>query len=130
MLADSKMAKHIADASWGTFLQLLRYKADWNNKEVVAVDRYYPSSKTCYSCGWVNGALDLSTRKWTCANGHVVDRDENAALNILAEVLNNIGAGLLDYRNGGSIRRRASDAFPVEVLKHTDQLDYASKAKL
>ena len=87
MVKNHKLAKHISDASWGTFVRLLEYKADWNDKQIVKINRFYPSSKTCCECGWINQDLNLSIREWTCKNGHVLDRDHNAAKNILREGL-------------------------------------------
>ncbi len=87
MVKNHKLAKHISDASWGTFVRLLEYKADWNDKQIVKINRWYPSSKTCCECGWVNQDLNLSIREWTCKNGHILDRDLNAAKNILKEGL-------------------------------------------
>jgi len=88
MVKNHKLAKHISDASWGTFIQYLSYKAEWNDRQVVKINRFFPSSKTCNICGWINQELKLSDRKWTCANGHELDRDLNAAKNILDEGLN------------------------------------------
>lgn len=93
MVKNHKLAKHIADASWGTFVRFLQYKADWNDKQVVKINRYYPSSKTCCECGWINQSLTLSIREWTCPNGHLLDRDVNAAKNILKEGLKIISSG-------------------------------------
>ena len=87
MIKNRKLAKHISDASWGTFVGLLEYKADWNDKKVVKINRWYPSSKTCCECGYINQDLKLSDRKWVCKNGHKLDRDLNAAKNILNEGL-------------------------------------------
>lgn len=72
---------NISDASWGTFVRLLEYKANWNDKQIIKINRWYPSSKTCCECGWINQDLNLSIREWTCKNGHVLDRDLNAAKN-------------------------------------------------
>ena len=94
MVKNPKLAKHISDASWGTFVRLLEYKADWNDKQIVKIDRWYPSSKTCCECGWINQDLNLSIREWTCHNGHVLDRDLNAAKNILKEGLKIYGQEL------------------------------------
>jgi transposase len=58
-------------------------------------NRFYPSNKTCNVCGWINQDLNLSVREWTCKNGHHLDRDENAAKNILNEGLRIISAGTL-----------------------------------
>ena len=80
MMSSRKLSKHIADASWGTLVRLLEYKADWSDKQVVKINRYYPSSKTCHKCGWINQDLNLSVREWTCHScGTLHDRDENAA---------------------------------------------------
>lgn len=94
MMSNRKLSKHIADASWGTFVRFLEYKADWNDKQVVKINRFYPSSKTCNVCGWINQDLNLSVREWTCKNGHQLDRDLNASINILKEGLKIYGEEL------------------------------------
>ncbi|WP_083852482.1 RNA-guided endonuclease InsQ/TnpB family protein [Galbibacter marinus] len=87
MVKNRKLSKHIADASWSNFVNLLQYKCHWYAMELVKVDRFNPSSKTCSVCGWINEHLNLSTRQWTCKNAHVLDRDHNASINILNEEL-------------------------------------------
>lgn len=104
MMSNHLLAKHIADAGWNMFVGFLEYKANWYDKQIVKINRYYPSSKTCNICGWINQNLNLSIRKWTCVNGHILDRDENAAKNILKEGLKIIGAGLPDYTSGDNVR--------------------------
>lgn len=95
MIKNHKLSKHIADASWGNFVTLLQYKCDWYGKEFVKVNRFYPSSKSCSSCGWINQALKLSDREWTCEScGVVHDRDVNASINILKEGLKIYGKEL------------------------------------
>lgn len=95
MIKNHKLSKHIADASWGNFVTLLQYKCDWYGKELVKVNRFYPSSKTCGDCGWINQDLKLSDREWTCNScGVIHDRDENASRNILKEGLKIYGKGL------------------------------------
>lgn len=94
MIKNRKLSKHIADASWGNFVNLLQYKCDWYGRELVKVNRFFPSSKTCNECGWINQDLNLSIREWTCKNGHKLDRDLNASQNILKEGLKIIGQGL------------------------------------
>lgn len=95
MIKNHKLSKHIADVSWGNFLTLLQYKCDWYGKELVKVNRFYPSSKTCGDCGWINQDLKLSDREWTCKScGVIHDRDVNASRNILKEGLKILGQGL------------------------------------
>lgn len=86
MIKNHRLAKAINDASWGQFVSMLTYKAELNDKQVVKIDRWYPSSKTCHNCGWVNEGLKLSDRQWVCPHcGEIIDRDINAAKNILSE---------------------------------------------
>jgi putative transposase len=95
MIKNRKLSKHIADASWGTFVRFVEYKANWNDKSVVKINRFYPSSKTCNVCGYINQELKLSDREWTCKScGVVHDRDVNASKNILKEGLKIFGQGL------------------------------------
>jgi putative transposase len=84
MVANHKLARAISDASWSEMRRMLEYKAEWYGRTVVAVDRWYPSSKTCSTCGTIKTAMPLSVRDWTCsACGAEHDRDVNAARNIL-----------------------------------------------
>lgn len=81
MVKNHTLAKAISDSGWGAFGRMCAYKAPWYGAVVAWVDRFYPSSKTCHVCGWVNKDLELSHRIWTCAGcGAVHDRDHNAAL--------------------------------------------------
>ncbi|MBO9484886.1 RNA-guided endonuclease TnpB family protein, partial [Salinisphaera sp. G21_0] len=83
MIKNPKLAKHIADANWGEFVRQLQYKAEWAERQVVQIDRFFPSSKRCSGCGFVHESLPLSVREWDCpeCNTHH-DRDINAAINI------------------------------------------------
>jgi len=105
MIKNHKLSKHIADASWSKFIELLTYKAEWNDKNIVKIDRFFPSSKTCNCCGYINQNLDLSVREWTCPSCNTkLDRDLNASINILKEGYKLISSGTDDYRRGDEIR--------------------------
>jgi putative transposase len=85
MLHNRSLARAISDAAWSQFRSMLEYKASWYGRRVIAVDRWLPSSKTCSACGLVKDAMPLHVRIFECAGcGLVLDRDHNAALNILA----------------------------------------------
>lgn len=83
-LARTRMAKSVHDAGWGMFLRLLEEKAARYGRTVVKVDRFFPSSQVCSTCGRVDGRKPLHIRTWACSCGAVHDRDLNAAINILA----------------------------------------------
>lgn len=86
MLRNHHLAKAIQEVGFYKFRETLVNKATVNNKQVVFVDRYFPSSKTCSICGYKKRDLKLSDREWTCPNcGTHHDRDINAAVNILLE---------------------------------------------
>lgn len=88
MLKNKKLAKSISDVSWSKFVSNLMYKAKWYGKEVVLIDRWFPSSKTCHVCGYKKEDLQLKDRIWlcpVCETNH--DRDINAAINIKKEGL-------------------------------------------
>ena len=89
MMKFSHNAKNYVDTSWYTFTQKLLWKAQFNNCIVVKSDRFYPSSKTCNHCGYVNPELTLKDRKWTCPNcGTEIIRDQNAAQNLRDNAIN------------------------------------------
>lgn len=88
MVKNKRLAKAISDSSWSRFTAMLRYKANWYGKQLVKIDRWFPSSKTCSNCGEKVDQLPLSIRTWTCTHCHTeLDRDHNASLNILREGL-------------------------------------------
>lgn len=94
MIKNRNLAKHISDAGWFQFKTFLKYKAADVGKQVIEIGRFYPSSKTCSSCGVVNGDLKLSDRNWTCSDCKTEhDRDLNASLNIALEAARNVAGG-------------------------------------
>lgn len=114
MIKNKRLSKHISDASWGMFTTFLNYKCDWYGKELIKVDRYFPSSKTCWYCGWIKQDLSLQDREWTCDNcNKTLDRDLNASKNILSE-------GTADYKGGEEIRPCNSRAHSMKPEAHLE----------
>ncbi|MFD0407901.1 RNA-guided endonuclease InsQ/TnpB family protein [Kitasatospora sp. NPDC127116] len=101
MLKNRKLARSISDASWTELRSMLEYKAQWYGRELIAVDRWFPSSRLCSACGTLQGRMPLNVREWTCGCGTTHDRDVNAAENILA-------AGLAAAACGDGVRPQRS----------------------
>lgn len=79
------LSKSIADAGWSEFVRQLEYKARWYGRELIGIDKWYPSSKRCSDCGHTMPKMPLNARQWACPEcGSIHDRDVNAARNILA----------------------------------------------
>ncbi len=114
MMKNHKLARHIADASWGEFIRQITYKQAWKGGETTKVDRFFPSSKTCYKCWFVLSSLPLNVREWTCPRcGAIHDRDVNAA-----KVINKQGAersGVEGTESNSGLRTRVRVTGP---LKH------------
>jgi len=108
MVRNRHLARVIADCGWGEFRRQLEYKCERAGRELIVVDRWYPSSKTCSACGHLLAELSLSTRHWTCPScGSRHDRDINAAKNIVAAGLAVSACGA-DVRHSGSSRMRSA----------------------
>jgi putative transposase len=114
LMKNRRLARVIADCGWGEFRRQLAYKCRRYGRELVVIDRWYPSSKTCSACGHLLAALSLATRAWTCPSCRARhDRDINAATNILAAGLaaargspgDACGAGV---RHSGTFRVRSA----------------------
>ncbi|MCX5347025.1 transposase [Streptomyces mirabilis] len=101
MVKNRKLARAISDAAWGEFRSMLEYKAQWYGREVIAVDRWFPSSRLCSACGTLKEAMPLNVRTWTCDCATTHDRDVNAAHNLLA-------AGLAVTVCGAGVRPQRS----------------------
>ncbi|MGL5640023.1 MAG: RNA-guided endonuclease TnpB family protein [Cetobacterium sp.] len=84
--------KSVADNGWGMFTVMLQYKAMFLGKQVIKIDKWFPSSKTCSSCGNIKDSLSLGDRVYNCECGHSMDRDLNASINI-----REVGRTLLAY---------------------------------
>ncbi|MEU6574403.1 RNA-guided endonuclease TnpB family protein [Streptomyces sp. NPDC046805] len=97
MVKNHMLARAISDAAWAEFRTMLEYKAAWYGRDVVAVDRFFPSSKLCSHCGTLQVGMLLNVRTWTCDCGTTHDRDVNAAQNLLA-------AGLAVTACGAGVR--------------------------
>lgn len=115
MVKNHCLAKSISDASIGTAVRMLEYKALWYGKQVHKIDRFFPSSKTCSGCGAILESLDLSVREWVCSHcGETHDRDENAAKNILA-------VGRTVTARGGTVRRGRPKGQPRKSRRSVNQ---------
>jgi putative transposase len=108
MVRNRSLAKAISDCGWGTFRRMIEYKAARAGRHLIVIGRWYPSSKTCSSCGHLLAELALSTRTWQCPScGTRHDRDVNAAKNILA-------AGLAVSACGADVRHLETS--PVRLV--------------
>ncbi len=111
MVKNHRLARAISDASWSEFRSMLEYKAAWYGREVIAVDRFFPSSRLCSACGTLQEKMPLSVRTWTygsCGTAH--DRDVNAAKNLLA-------AGLAVTVCGAGVRPQRSSPGGQSAVK-------------
>ena len=114
MIKNSHLSKAISDCSWSSFVNMLEYKCNWYGKELVKINQWYPSSKTCSNCNHIHDELKLSDRKWTCSKcGTSHDRDINAAINI--------------YRAGRSITDMEDKALVSSYGSNETEFDEVSK---
>ena len=111
MVRNHTLARAISDAAWRQFRTMLEYKAEWHGRDVVVVDRWFPSSKVCSACGRLAETMPLSVRSWVCPCAAVHDRDVNAARTILAEGLSVAACG------AGGRPQRESSRMRQPVLK-------------
>jgi putative transposase len=97
MMRNHHLARSISDAAWRELRTMLEYKADWYGRDLVVIDRWFPSSKVCSQCGAIAETMPLDVREWECGCGVLHERDLNAAKNILA-------AGLAVKACGAGVR--------------------------
>ena len=110
MMKNHKLARAIGEASWYSFVNMLQYKGKWKGCDIIQIDQFYPSSKTCSHCNWKKENLKLSERSWICPKcGMIHDRDINAAKNILTYGLSlkSISSGTEDNKRG-EVKRGSS----------------------
>ncbi len=124
MVRNRHLARSISDAGWSKFVRQLTYKAQWYGRMVEKVGRFFPSSKTCSSCGHVLPELGLDVRQWACPEcGTLHDRDVNAALNILA-------ARSAVTARGGDVRPAARQAVFDEARTDVSISDVGDRLSL
>ena len=112
MVKNHKLAKSISDCGWGQFCTMLKYKAEWEGKYYIEVDRFFPSSKTCNHCLHQMDKLSLDIRSWQCPKcGTIHDRDVNAAKNIRDEGLRILAVGHIATASGERVRPSKGTAF-------------------
>ena len=100
MVKNHNLAKALSDVSFGAFGRQIEYKCEWYGKTLVRINRWFPSSKTCSACGHISESMPLDVREWSCPECDTHhDRDENAAVNILA-------VGLTDNKNARGGKRK------------------------
>ncbi|MFI1701474.1 IS607 family element RNA-guided endonuclease TnpB [Streptomyces bobili] len=107
MLKNRRLARVVADTGFGEVRRQLTYKTQWNGGHLEVADRWFPSSKRCSGCQAVKPKLPLRVRMYVCENcGLVLDRDENAALNLAALVKRHVAGSGPETRNGRGADRK------------------------
>jgi len=128
MMKDHKKARSIQEVSWYEIVRQLKYKSEWNDRKFIQVDRWFPSSKTCNDCGYINQSLREGDREWNCpiCNIHH-DRDYNASLNILKQGLSGLGIKSdVNQKRGEALRMvsRKTERVIKSVNHKTKKLKY------
>jgi len=104
MIKNRRLAHSISYSGWSKFVIMLKQKANEYGTEIVEIDRFFPSSKLCSTCGQVKEKLTLSERTYNCECGSEIDRDVNAAINIRNFAVSKISGELPDYRHRETLR--------------------------
>ena len=127
MSRNHKLAESILEMNFGEFRRILEYKAKWYGKQLIIIGRYYPSSKLCNKCSYINNHLTLKDREWVCPQcGEHHDRDINASINILKEGERIIGCSTTEY----TLVDYPTMADKVEIpLKSSDRLKQEVKTE-
>ena len=131
MIKNHRLTKVIQDASFGTLVSMLKYKAAWHNRQIIEIGRFYPSSKLCHCCGHKMNYMGLEVREWTCpVCNEYHDRDINAAINIKNEGLRILDNGTVRNTETGVIQDTPmpvenptmDDKFASQTLKSSDSM--------
>ena len=129
LVRNHKLAKAISDCGWGMFVNFLSYKLEREDKKLIEIDRFFPSSHICPECLTQQPKMDLSVREWTCINSACNahhDRDEAASRNIRAEGIRILQAdGAAVSASGGSVRQNFGRK--TKVMQHPAKLETYSK---
>ena len=117
-----KFQKQIRDAAFGEFRRQLEYKTKWYGSELIIADRFFPSSKTCSNCGYVNKNLKLSDRTWICeACGASHDRDINAAINLKNVPTSRRERGEIRFHRKSAEKPTAAECIRSNVMQSTSR---------
>jgi putative transposase len=117
MVRNRRLARAIADTGLGERRRQLHYKSTWYGSRLIVADRFYPSSKTCSTCGWVKAKLTLAERTFNCqACGLQIDRDLNAARN-LAKLAEHVAQGGWETENARGADQKTQPAGPVAMKR-------------
>jgi putative transposase len=126
MIKNHNLAKAIADVSWSSFVSMLNYKCDWYGKTLVRIDRWYPSSKTCSSCGYKMSELPLNIREWNCPKCNTFhNRDVNAAKNILQKGISDLTGEEVEFFG---VSKKPDSAECVEY-KHREDISLRRRSQ-
>lgn len=110
IMKNHKLAQAMSDVSLGSFYTMLEYKSGWNDKQFIKIDRFFPSSKMCSNCGWINQDLTLNIREWTCPScDEKHNRDFNASKNILKQGLKILSGSGIE----SDIKQKQVEALPL-----------------
>ncbi|WP_245863077.1 RNA-guided endonuclease InsQ/TnpB family protein [Streptomyces thermovulgaris] len=131
LLKNHTLARAISDAAWTQLRSMLEYKCAWYGRDLVVIDRWFPSSRLCGACGTVRGKLPLNVREWTCGCGTVHDRDVNAACTILAAgpAASACGDGVRPQRESSRTRRSSAKQEPQRATAGIPRLQAGEEVK-
>ncbi len=122
MIKNKRLARSIHEVSWYEIVRQLKYKSEWYGRQFIQVNQFFPSSKTCGDCNHINQDLGLSDRQWTCVKCEsVLDRDVNAAKNILRQGLTNL-SGLGTKSDVKQKRKEALGKVMAQAVRNTKSM--------